>query len=67
MALPNGNLLQIIKTEEIKASRAIQRAEAKAPDSLAKLRQGMEVTSSEIIGKMNGLEMRLRKRVERFV
>lgn len=67
MPLPNGNLLQVIREEEKRAAELVKRSVINAHNAPHKIQPGTEVSVSEIIGKIDGLEMRMSKRVARPV
>lgn len=67
MALPNGNLLQVIKDEEIKAARAITREQTNGHAPTYVLQKGKEIIEYDAVAKIDDLEIRLHKRVQRFV
>lgn len=67
MALPNGNLLEVIKEEEKRAALAVKSIVSQEHIDALEFPFTKEVSVSEIIGKIDGLEIRLSRTTQRTV
>ena len=67
MAFPNGQLQQVLREEEKKAAKAVQIASKKEELVVQGPAQQMDVKEISVDVNVEDVEIRIRKRVGRFV